>query len=203
MEKSGGKIRIFSALEVANICGVVNQTAINWIRNGHLKAFTTPGGQYRVYAEDLMEFLSSRGMHVPEEIYRLLKIDVDWDAILVVEDDRELNGLIRDWLLRKQARYKVIQAFDGFEAGKALTVAKPGTVILDLGLPGIDGYELCKKIKEDSSLGCPFIVIITGLEIDDGRKAELLKWSDAYLTKPLEFEALNETLATLEQKIMR
>ena len=56
MAKSIKKIRIFSALEVANLCGVVNQTAINWIRNGYLKAFTTPGGQYRIYAEDLMAF---------------------------------------------------------------------------------------------------------------------------------------------------
>ena len=53
MLKKDKKIRIYSALEVANICGVVNQTAINWIKNSHLKAFTTPGGQYRVYSEDL------------------------------------------------------------------------------------------------------------------------------------------------------
>ncbi len=60
MSRSDKKVNIFSALEVANICGVVNQTAINWIRNGHLKAFTTPGGQYRIYAEDLVDFLNAR-----------------------------------------------------------------------------------------------------------------------------------------------
>ena len=42
MGKKGKKLKIFSALEVANLCGVVNQTAINWIKNGYLKAFTTP-----------------------------------------------------------------------------------------------------------------------------------------------------------------
>ncbi|HUW42488.1 MAG TPA: helix-turn-helix domain-containing protein, partial [Rectinemataceae bacterium] len=68
MSKSAKKVRIFSALEVANLCGVVNQTAINWIRNGYLKAFTTPGGQYRIYAEDLTEFLDSRGMRIPPEL---------------------------------------------------------------------------------------------------------------------------------------
>ena len=40
---------VYSAMEVAKICGVVNQTAINWIRNNYLKASTTPGGQFRVY----------------------------------------------------------------------------------------------------------------------------------------------------------
>ena len=66
MGKKEKKVRIFSALEVADICGVVNQTAINWIKNGFLKAFMTPGGQYRVYAEDLLAFLSSRGMRIPD-----------------------------------------------------------------------------------------------------------------------------------------
>ena len=85
MANQGKKVRIFSALEVANICGVVNQTAINWIKNGHLKAFTTPGGQYRVYAEDLHEFLSSRGMRVPDEIEEIAGSGER--SILIVEDE--------------------------------------------------------------------------------------------------------------------
>ena len=52
MNKDSNKTIVYSALEVANICGVVNQTAINWIRNGYLKAFSTPGGQYRIYLEN-------------------------------------------------------------------------------------------------------------------------------------------------------
>ena len=52
MSKDINKTIVYSALEVANICGVVNQTAINWIRNGYLKAFSTPGGQYRIYLDD-------------------------------------------------------------------------------------------------------------------------------------------------------
>ena len=71
MAKNEKKVRIFSALEVANICGVVNQTAINWIKSNYLKAFMTPGGQYRVYSEDLYQFLKSRGMRVPEELEQL------------------------------------------------------------------------------------------------------------------------------------
>ena len=83
MAKSGKKIRIFSALEVANICGVVNQTAINWIKNNHLKAFTTPGGQYRIYAEDLLDFLQSRGMRVPEELQEIAQTKKK--KILIIE----------------------------------------------------------------------------------------------------------------------
>ncbi len=68
MTKRFKKKRMFSALEVANICGVVNQTAINWIKNGHINAFTTPGSQYRVYPEDFKAFLEERNMKVPAEI---------------------------------------------------------------------------------------------------------------------------------------
>lgn len=58
----------YSALKVAQICGVVNQTAINWIKAGLLKAFKTPGGQYRVYPEDLAAFMRKRVMKVPSEL---------------------------------------------------------------------------------------------------------------------------------------
>ena len=62
---------VFSALEVAKLCGVVNQTAINWIKGNHLKAYQTPGGQFRVYPEDLYDFMMSRNMRIPEELKEL------------------------------------------------------------------------------------------------------------------------------------
>ena len=79
MGKKEKKIRIYSALEIAYICGVVNQTAINWIKKGYLKAFITPGGQYRVYAEDLYEFLKSRGMRIPEELNKNQEKNEFWN----------------------------------------------------------------------------------------------------------------------------
>ena len=86
MSKGGRRVRIFSALEVANICGVVNQTAINWIRNGHLKAFTTPGGQYRIYAKDLAAFLDNRGMSASGEVLQVMIENANWNTFLVAVD---------------------------------------------------------------------------------------------------------------------
>lgn len=101
MAKSSKRVRIYSALEVANLCGVVNQTAINWIRNGYLKAFTTPGGQYRVYAEDLLAFLDERGMRVPPGLSGAEDLPgPDWDALLIVDDDRALNELTKKYSIR-------------------------------------------------------------------------------------------------------
>lgn len=201
MAKNGRKIRIFSALEVANICGVVNQTAINWIRNGYLKAFTTPGGQYRVYAEDLKSFLDERGMRIPDELNALMQDEVDWKAILIVDDDRDLNDLMKRYLEKKLEGYMVYQAYDGFEAGKALSVVRPGFIFLDIDLPGVDGHKLCKKIKEDPTFGKPFIIAMTGLDIPEEKRAILDEGADAFFGKPLDFELVVTTVKDLASKL--
>ena len=125
MAKNDKKVRIFSALEVANICVVVNQTAINWIKNGYLKAFTTPGGQYRVYSEDLVDFLHSLVLRMPDELQRVLEEQLDIDTVLIVDDDKDLNNLVHQYLSKKHPDYDVYQAFDGFEAGPMLAEKKP------------------------------------------------------------------------------
>jgi two-component system, OmpR family, response regulator len=196
MAKNGKKIRIFSALEVANICGVVNQTAINWIKNNHLKAFTTPGGQYRIYAEDLLEFLESRGMRIPDELYELTKVGGQ-RTILIVDDDQELNSMLKKILSSKINGYAIAQAFDGFEAGKLLAETGPKAVILDIDLPGVDGHSLCAKIKSDPSLGEPVVISISGLNDPAEEQKILEEGADAFFPKPIDFDALVEKLKAL------
>lgn len=209
MAKNGKKVRIFSALEVANICGVVNQTAINWIKNGHLKAFITPGGQYRVYADDLVDFLSSRGMRIPEELEALQNEKISWETILVVDDDEDINDLLKRFLEKKFPEYTILQAFDGFEAGKLSSECIPGIIILDINLPGIDGHKLCQKLKEESMQTAPAIIAITGLDDPKEEQTILKNGADAFFAKPLDLKALikkiNELLVkyrgTNEKKI--
>jgi len=196
MAKSGRKVRIFSALEVANICGVVNQTAINWIKNRHLKAFTTPGGQYRIYAEDLLDFLNSRGMRIPEELFRITR-EEGREKLLIVDDDVELNNLLKELFHRKLPQYDLFQAFDGFEAGKILSEQKPGIVLLDIDLPGIDGFKLCNKIKNADEIGKPLVISISGLDEASTREQILQEGADAFFPKPVDFDKLVETITTL------
>ena len=120
MSKIDKKVKIFSALEVANLCGVVNQTAINWIRTNHLKAFTTPGGQFRVYEEDLISFLETRKMRIPPELCTNMNAEVDIGLVLIVDDDRDLNTILKRLLERKMPNVRVAQAFDGFDAGRVI-----------------------------------------------------------------------------------
>lgn len=201
MSKSVKKVRIFSALEVANLCGVVNQTAINWIRNGYLKAFTTPGGQYRIYAEDLVAFLEKRGMRVPPELEAQCKDDVDWSSLVVVDDDEELNDIIKRYFEKHLDWLHISQAHDGFEAGRLISDKRPGFVVLDINLPGLDGYAVCRKIKEDPVFGKPFVIAITGLDRPEVREEILAEGADAFFPKPLDFDSLMGAVTDLAGKV--
>ena len=192
MAKKRSKIRIFSALEVANICGVVNQTAINWIKNNYLKAFTTPGGQYRIYSEDLYDFLQSRGMKIPGELKELVKDSEGNQNLLIVDDDSEFNNMLRDYIQKKFQDFDIQQAFDGFEAGRLISENSPGIVILDVDLPGVDGEKLCAQIKGEGAFGNPVIISITGLDDPKVEKALLEAGADAFFAKPVDFTTLIE-----------
>jgi CheY-like chemotaxis protein len=199
--KKEKKVRIYSALEVADICGVVNQTAINWIKNGFLKAFTTPGGQYRVYGEDLLAFLSSRGMRIPDDLIGRERPSgagqPEWSRILIVDDDQNINALVKRHLAKSMTGSVILQAFDGYEAGRIISEKRPGVIVLDVNLPGIDGFKLCRRIKSDPALGSPLIVAITGLSGEDIEGRILEEGADAFFAKPFDFEALGERIDEL------
>ncbi len=197
MARKEKKVRIFSALEVADICGVVNQTAINWIKNGFLKAFMTPGGQYRVYAEDLLAFLTSRGMRVPQELAENPEDGSMWDRILIVDDDESINTLMKRYLTRRIPGVTVLQAFDGFEAGRQISGSRPGVIVLDISLPGIDGHRMCRRIKEDPGLGSPIIIAITGLPDENMEETVLAEGADAFFRKPLDLEKVRDKIEEL------
>ena len=200
MAKNGKKVRIFSALEVANICGVVNQTAINWIKSGYLKAFMTPGGQYRVYSDDLYEFLSGRGMRIPDELAEIVQREGSARRLLIVDDDAELNNLLKRYLSRVLTDVEIHQAFDGFEAGRLLAEARPGVIVLDINLPGVDGYRLCQTIKGDRSFGTPAVVAISGMADPETGTRILAEGADVFLPKPLDLEELAAKIRELGEE---
>ena len=149
MPKIGRKVKIFSALEVANICGVVNQTAINWIKNGYLKAFTTPGGQYRIYAKDLAAFLDHRGMADSGEALLVLLEKANWNILLIATADASLNNRLQEEIYEALPEFTLLQAYDGFEMGLRLAGEKPGFILLDGELPGVDQDRLIRSLKRD------------------------------------------------------
>lgn len=184
------KPTVFSALEAARICGVVNQTSINWIKSGFLKAFKTPGGQFRVYPDDLADFMQSRNMDIPAELLEVCTRFSGKKSLLIVDDDRGLNTVIKHYIHKKIPHIEIFQAFDGFEAGSLMTEKKPSCIVLDLDLPGINGIDLCKKIKEDEKFGNPKIIIVTALENKETEIQVKKLGIQEFIKKPVDLAAL-------------
>ena len=105
--------------------------------------------------------------------------------ILVVEDEPQIANFLRVGL--GYEGFSVAVAEDGYEALAELKNFKPQLVILDLMLPGIDGMELAKRMREDSGL---MIIMLTARDQVEDRIAGLRAGADDYLVKPFDFEEL-------------
>jgi len=198
MAKGGRRVRIFSALEVANICGVVNQTAINWIRNGHLKAFTTPGGQYRIYAKDLAAFLDKRGMSASGEVLQVMMENANWN-IFMIAADQSINDSLKVEIVRLFPEYSIVQAFDWFEIGRKLTEEKPGFVLLDAELPGVDISRFIRTVKDDPVFGRPYVFLFADEQkTEDSFQSHM---PDLLLTKPLDWGKFETAMKALERQL--
>ncbi len=201
MPHSDNKPIMYSALEVAKLCGVVNQTAINWIRNNHLKAFNTPGGQFRVYPEDLVEFMRSRNIQIPAEL-RAACYGTEYveSSLLIIDDDQGLNTVVAKYIEKTISGLSVYQAFDGFEAGSIMVEKQPRILLLDLDLPGIDGFDLCRRINEGDRFGKPHIIVITALENDEIENSVKDLGVSAFVKKPLDLVSLAERIKNIIEK---
>jgi DNA-binding response OmpR family regulator len=117
-------------------------------------------------------------------------------TILIVEDERNLCHLIRDNL--QEQGYQVLQAFDG---PSALTMAKdavPDLVILDIMLPGIDGLEVCRRLRQGSIVP---ILMLTARAEEIDRVLGLELGADDYLTKPFSMRELKARVRALLRRV--
>jgi DNA-binding response OmpR family regulator len=105
--------------------------------------------------------------------------------ILIVEDDTEINQMVRDYLCKKQ--FACVQAFSGTEALLHLNHSDFDIIILDLMLPGINGGELIERIKP--AIKTPIIILSAKDELDT-KVNSLMSGADDYITKPFELEEL-------------
>ena len=116
-------------------------------------------------------------------------------TILVVED----NGPSRDALARRLERrgYEVVVASNGVEAVSAGRLGKPDLILMDLGLPGIDGWEATRQLKAHSSTRDIPIIVLSAHGMAADRDLALAAGGDDFDTKPVRFEPLLEKISAL------
>jgi CheY-like chemotaxis protein len=115
--------------------------------------------------------------------------------IMVVED----NDYSRDALARRLARrgYEVVVAVDGGQAVAMAHSAKPDLVLMDLGLPVMDGWEATRQLKEGAATRHIPIIVLSAHAMTDDRELALAAGGDEFDTKPVRFQGLLEKIEAL------
>lgn len=96
--------------------------------------------------------------------------------------------------------YELDFASDGFEAGLKLANFKPELVVLDLFMPELDGFNVCKQIKKDAATKNIKIIAISGIDTEESRQKILDRGAGFFLPKPLEMGKLKKELKRLLHK---
>ena len=116
-------------------------------------------------------------------------------TIMVVEDDEPS----RDALSRRLERrgYRIVLAVDGHEAVSKGRSASPDLILMDLGLPGIDGWEATRQLKGDVSTAHIPIIVLSAHAMTSDRDMALAAGGDDFDTKPVRFQQLLEKIEAL------
>src|SRR4051812_20506320 len=116
------------------------------------------------------------------------------ETILVV-DDAALNLKLTNILLRKEG-YRVITATDAEQALTILAFVHPDLILIDIQLPGMDGLELTRRLKQDSGTRDIVVVALTACAMKGDDLKAFAAGCDGYITKPIETNTLGAHLRT-------
>ncbi|HPN88925.1 MAG TPA: response regulator [Candidatus Omnitrophota bacterium] len=178
--------------EIAEYCHVTNRAVLKWIEEGSLRAYRTPGNHSRVSVEDFLEFLKVYNMPVPDEFQGI----PTKKKILIVDDDKNMANSIKRTLNVKE-KYLADIAYDGFDAGRKLFYFKPDLVILDMRMPGLNGYEVAKRIKDFPESTHVKIIAISAFFEEEGKEKILAVGANCCLDKPFNQEELFKKIEEL------
>ncbi len=115
--------------------------------------------------------------------YYMLQEKQLFRRIMIVEDDKNINNLMSFSIGRD---FDITQMYDGSEAMRRIKLEKPDLVVLDLNLPGIDGLEICKRIKMDQILKDTVVIIVSAMDATSNRFKGIKYGADYYIRKPFE-----------------
>jgi DNA-binding response OmpR family regulator len=118
----------------------------------------------------------------------------------VVDDDPDLRRIVRTMLERSGLGLTVITAQDGTEALSMLEIERPDIVVLDVAMPGMDGFEVCRRMRADPlTAGVP-VLLLTARDTTEDVARGFREGADDYVVKPFRSE---ELIARIRRMIHR
>jgi len=182
----------YTTHEVGQICQVDYTTVSRWVEQGKLEAFQTAGGHRRIQRRHLVEFLKRNNIPLPSELLKEGRV-----RILAVDDEETLLGMYEKILQKTGWDYELEKARDGFEAGQKIMAFDPDLIILDLFLPGMDGFKVCERIA-GLKRRPPMRVLAVSGELSPANREKILKaGAGEALAKPFLPKDVTDKLAAL------
>lgn len=178
----------YTTHQISKFCNVYPTTVINWIKEGMLPAYTTPGGHRRIKREDLLKLMQKNNMPIPQELTK-----GDKNKVLVIDDDPRILKMIKT-VLSSEKDLEVLTAESGFQAGLTVSLWMPDIILLDMLMPDIDGFEVCRRLKADEKTKDIPIIAITVLKDPKEIKRMNSCGITDYISKPFKVQDLIEKI---------
>jgi excisionase family DNA binding protein len=176
----------FTTFEISQICGVNPTTVQNWVKGKKLRAFQTPGKHRRVRREDLIAFMKEFGMPIPTDLVQ------NPPLIMIVDDEASIVDMLEALMKSGDEDVDVVRAHSGIEALLMIGERKPDLLILDLMMPGMNGCEVCQRMKINPGTQNIKIIAITGDHSPEAENRIRNAGADLFFTKPLETVGFRE-----------
>lgn len=182
---------IYTTYDVSKLLSVDITTVMKWVDENKIIAYKTPGGHRRIFHQDLLNFLKSFNIPIPDQLSKNGK------TILIVDDDPQIIKALQKFIKKINPAIQVEVAEDGFDAGSKIQSMALDLVILDLNLPGVDGFKVCKIIRASKTNNKIKILAISGDTSEKTKEKILACGADEFLEKPIDGEILTRLLSHL------
>ncbi len=180
----------FTMSQAAKVCAVDRSTMHRWVSAGKINSYSTPGGHKRILPKELKKWLEDN--QLPFDIDEFKS---DKTKILIVDDDESVRKYLK--LILSGIFIDIEFAADGFEAGKKLIQYQPDLMILDLFMPNMNGFDVCKNIKTDPATKKIKIIILSGHGTNENKEKAISLGADAFLRKPSSKNTILECVENL------
>lgn len=191
MSDSSNKKHYMTPNEVAELFMVSPVTVRQWAQKGKLQAMTTPGGHRRFSMEAVERFAAENNLLINPRAKQSTRL-------LIVDDDVSLANFLMELLTQRLPHIQVEVAHDGFSAGRMMESFSPDIVLLDLMMPQMDGFEVCRMIKQQEERPVR-VIAMSGYCSQENMQRILSEGAECCLKKPFSTTVLLTALGLEEQ----
>jgi excisionase family DNA binding protein len=176
----------FSTSQAAKLLGVSLGTVQNMVEEGALEAWKTSGGHRRINRESVMDMIAKRGGAMPASAPGEGGL-----SVLIAEDDGFLQKMYRKTMEAWGLPLGIDIVGNGFDALVAVGKRVPDVLIVDLIMPGMDGFELVRSLHGNPALAHTDIIVVSSLDREAITKRGTLPPDVPIYSKPVPFHELH------------